>query len=159
MALSKGSKVTWADIQSIYSKLNTCQSKFSISQTTIPDNPGKCSPSTISDLKNFIFALSSSSYVGTSPVSPVFNLTTPTAGELLKADPFNTMTTTLDTVSGICANCSNQSDFGDFGDRSNQGSVVANYSQRSAFDAHDGHNDNRSNLSGADGYHRGGTVT
>lgn len=153
MALSQGSKVTWADIQNIYSKLNSCQSKFSITQTAAPSNPGKCSPSTIADLKNFIFALSSSSYVGTSPVSPVFNLTTPTAGQLLKADPFNTMNTTLDTVSGICANCSNQSDFGDFGDRSNRGSVVANYSQRSSFDSHDGHNSVRSVQSGADGFH------
>lgn len=134
MALSQGSAVTWTDIQSIYSKLNTCQSKFSITQTTAPSNPGKCSPTVISNLKTFIFALSGSSWVSTSFVSSVFNLSTPAAGDLLKADPFNTMTTTLNTVSNICINFSDDSDFGavgfsnsnfrqDFSDFSNQGSV------------------------------------
>lgn len=134
MALSSGNKVTWADIQAIYSKLNTCQTKFNITKTTAPSNPGKCSPTVISNLKTFIFALSTSSWVSTSFVSPVFNLTTPVPGDLLKATPFNTMTTSLNNVSNICINFSDDSDDGavgfsnsnftaDFSDFSNQGSV------------------------------------
>lgn len=117
MALSSGNKVAWSDIQAIYTKLNNCQTKFSITTTAAPANPGKCTPETMTTLKNFIFAMSSNALIGTSNVSAVFNLANARTGDLLKADPFNTMSTTLDTVYNLCVNFS---DFGDRGNRSNR---------------------------------------
>lgn len=123
MSLSKGNKVLWSDIQAIYSQLNNCQNKFSVTQTTAPTNPGRCSPQVVSDLKNFIFALSGNKYIGTSNVAAVFNLTTPQVGELLKADPFGTMTSTLSTVYDLCTHDSvfgDNSRDSDFGNRSHR---------------------------------------
>lgn len=81
----------------------------------------------MTDLKSFIFALSGSSWVNTSFVSPVFNLTNPTTGSLLSASPFSTMNSTLDTVFNICVNFSNFGDFGDFGNFGDFGDFTDNF--------------------------------
>ena len=116
MALSTGNKVAWADIQSIYTQLNNCQSKFGITKISAPSNPGVVKPNVVTNLKSFIFALSSSKYVSTSFVSSVFNLANPVAGDLLKADPFNTMKTSLTNVFNVCANDSDFTDYSNDGD-------------------------------------------
>lgn len=100
MTLAKDNKVLWSDIQSIYSKLNNCQNKFSLTQTTAPSNPGVIKTNVVTDLKSHISSLTSSSFVNTSFVTNVNNISIST-GDLLKTDPFNTMNTTLDEIYNI----------------------------------------------------------
>jgi hypothetical protein len=40
MAISTGSKLSWADIQALYNSLNTARTKFGFSTVTVPSNPG-----------------------------------------------------------------------------------------------------------------------
>ena len=118
MATTTGNKLNWSDIQSIYTSLNNCQTKFGLSKTSIPSNPGVAKPSVVTNLKSAIFSLQSSKYVNSSFVSSVFNLSVPTVGSLIKPAPFDTMESALSTVYGLCANNSN---FGNFGDNGNFG--------------------------------------
>ena len=117
MATTTGEKINWSDIQSIYTSLRNCQSKFNLSQTAIPSNPGVIKPDVVTNLKTAIFGLRSSFYVannssGSSAVSSVFNLATPTVGSLIKPLPFDTMESALTTISNVCAQDAN---FGDVG--------------------------------------------
>lgn len=124
MTIAQGNKLLWSDIQNIYTQLNNCQTKFGITKSAIPTNPGAVKPTVVSNLKSLIVALDSSKYVSASDISAVNNLTVPTAGTLIKPAPFTTMTSTLNTVYNNCANDSNfgdNSNFGNFGDRSNDG--------------------------------------
>lgn len=125
MATTRGDKVSWSDIQAIYSTLNDCQTKFGVSRTAAPANPGVCRPNVVQDLKTFIFALRNSTYVDSSFVSPVFNITVPAVGSLITPQPFDTMESTLNTVFNLCArltNFGNDGDFGRFGDFGDNGS-------------------------------------
>ena len=121
MATTTNEKVSWSDIQNIYTSLRSCQSKFGMSQTAIPSNPGVVKPEVVSNLKSAIFGLSSNSYVkknssATSALSTVFNMANPTVGSLIKPAPFDTMESTLTTVSSVCVNDANFGNFGNFGD-------------------------------------------
>ena len=74
-----------------------------MSQTTIPTNPGKMTPSTISDLKSAIVAMANNTFVNSSFVSNTNQITIPAVGTLIKASPFSTMQTDANSLSEVCA--------------------------------------------------------
>lgn len=103
MTLSAGNKALWSDITAIYTTLRNAQSKFGITQTTLPSNPGVMKPSTISNLKTAIVALSNSNYVSSSFVANTKAISIPAVGTLIKATPFSTMNTDVTNVFNVCA--------------------------------------------------------
>ena len=99
MSLSKGSSVSWSDIQTIYNNLNTARKKFSFATVTVPSNPGIAKPSQISSLKNSIEELRSNRYVGNTALT---NVTVPSRGALLYPNIFSSMTTTIRRIQDTC---------------------------------------------------------
>lgn len=100
MSISKGSKLSWSDIQSIYTSLNGQRSRFGYSQVTVPSNPGKAATSAVSNLKVAIEELANNKYVGGTAYTGV---TVPSVGTLIYPSPFTTMSGTVNNISNVCA--------------------------------------------------------
>lgn len=100
MSISKGSKLSWSDIRSIYTSLNTQRSRFGYSKVTVPSNPGEVVPSAVSKLKAAIEELKNNTYVGNTANTGV---SVPSAGTLIYPLPFTTMSGTINNISKVCA--------------------------------------------------------
>lgn len=100
MSISKGSKLSWSDIQSIYTSLNTERKRFGYSTVTVPSNPGKATTSAVSNLKTAIEELKNNKYVSSTANTGV---TIPSAGTLIYPLPFSTMSSTVGKIADVCA--------------------------------------------------------
>lgn len=100
MSISKGSKLSWSDIQSIYTSLNTERQRFGYSAVTVPSNPGKAATSAVSNLKTAIEELANNKYVNSTANTGV---TVPSTGTLIYPLPFSTMSSTVGKIAGVCA--------------------------------------------------------
>ena len=100
MSISKGSKLSWSDIQNIYTSLNTQRSRFGYSTVTVPSNPGKTTTSAVSNLKVAIEELANNKYVGGTAST---GITVPSAGTLIYPSPFTIMSGTVNNIAGVCA--------------------------------------------------------
>lgn len=100
MSISKGSKLLWSDIQTIYKSLNTERKRFGYSTVTVPSNPGKAATTAVSNLKTAIEELKNNKYVKTTASTGV---TVPTKGTLIYPAVFTKMSTTVNNISDVCA--------------------------------------------------------
>lgn len=100
MSISKGSKLSWSDIQSIYTSLNTERKRFGYSTVTVPSNPGKAATSAVSNLKTAIEELKNNKYVSSTANTGV---TVPSTGTLIYPLPFSTMSSTVGKIADVCA--------------------------------------------------------
>jgi hypothetical protein len=100
MALSQGSVASWADIQSLYSALNTARTKFGFSTVTVPSNPGTMINTSVSNLNSLVNAMSSNKYLKNVAVTGV---SVPARGDLIAVSPFSKISTTITRIQGTCA--------------------------------------------------------
>lgn len=107
MALSTGNTAIWSDIQSLYTRLNTERTRFGFSTVTVPGNPGTMVPKNISDLNTKVNEMSSNGYLTSVAIT---NVTVPSSGTLIKANPYTQISDTITKISGVCPFCS----WGDF---------------------------------------------
>lgn len=107
MALSTGNTAIWSDIQSLYTRLNTERTRFGFSTVTVPGNPGAMVPKNISDLNTKVNEMSSNGYLTSVAIT---NVTVPSSGTLIKANPYTQISNTITKISGVCPFCS----WGDF---------------------------------------------
>lgn len=107
MALSTGNTAIWSDIQSLYTRLNTERTRFGFSKVTVPGNPGTMVPKNISDLNTKVNEMSSNGYLTSVAIT---NVTVPSSGTLIKANPYTQISDTITKISGVCPFCS----WGDF---------------------------------------------
>lgn len=107
MALSTGNTAIWSDIQSLYTRLNTERTRFGFSTVTVPGNPGTMVPKNISDLNTKVNEMSSNGYLTSVAIT---NVTVPSSGTLIKANPYTQISNTITKISGVCPFCS----WGDF---------------------------------------------
>lgn len=107
MALSTGNTAIWSDIQSLYTRLNTQRTRFGFSTVTVPGNPGTMVPKNISDLNTKVNEMSSNGYLTSVAIT---NVTVPSSGTLIKANPYTQISDTITKISGVCPFCS----WGDF---------------------------------------------
>ena len=107
MALSTGNTAIWSDIQSLYTRLNTQRTRFGFSTVTVPGNPGTMVPKNISDLNTKVNEMRSNGYLTSVAIT---NVTVPSSGTLIKANPYTQISDTITKISGVCPFCS----WGDF---------------------------------------------
>ena len=100
MALTRGNEAQWSDIQNLYNKLNTARSKFSITQVSVPANPGLLLGNQITNLSSQVDAMKSNSYIGQTAVTGV---TAPNEGEPISPEDFLIISSTIDKIQGTCA--------------------------------------------------------
>ena len=100
MALTKGNKAQWSDIQNLYNKLNTARSKFSITQVSVPANPGLFFGNQTTNLSSQVDAMKSNSYIGQTAVTGV---TAPSKGEPISPEDFSIISSTIDKIQNTCA--------------------------------------------------------
>lgn len=100
MALTKGNKAQWSDIQNLYNKLNTARSKFSIAQVSVPANPGLFFGNQTTNLSSQVDAMKSNSYIGQTAVTGV---TAPNRGEPISPEDFSIISSTIDKIQNTCA--------------------------------------------------------
>lgn len=99
MSISKGSKLSWSDIQNIYTSLNVERERFGYSEVAIPSNPGKATPNEVSDLKTAIEELKNNKYVGNTANT---GINIPSVGTLIYPLPFTTMSNTINKITDVC---------------------------------------------------------
>lgn len=101
MALTTGSKVDWADISSMYNKLNTIRTKFSFNTVVVPNSKGEQVKTTdVSDLKTIMDGMKSNSYLA--PISTE-SIVVPEKGSLLDISPFTNIQSILGIMENTCA--------------------------------------------------------
>lgn len=100
MNISQGSKLSWSDIQNIYTSLNVERERFGYSEIAIPSNPGKATPNEVSNLKTAIEELKNNKYVSSTANTGV---TVPSSGTLIYPLPFTTMSGTVSNIANVCA--------------------------------------------------------
>ena len=99
MSIASKNTLTWNDIKSLYTRLNTELSRFSASQIGVPTNPGIADNSSIKTLSDAIEVLESNQYVGSVART---NITVPNGGTIITPVEFNSMSTTIDNISRQC---------------------------------------------------------
>ena len=99
MSIAEGYKITWSDIQDIYTNLNTARTKFSMATVAVPSNPGKPYPSQINDLATLVDAMNSNEFL-----TGVANtgVSAPAVGSLIEPTEFNRISTTIDNIYRTC---------------------------------------------------------
>lgn len=102
MSFTQGDTVSWGDVQSLYTRLQTAYTKFSLGTISTPSNPGLTVPSTVSALKTAIENARSNSYVSRAGTY-VTNVTVPSTGTYLYPDIFEQMSTTISNIQNTCA--------------------------------------------------------
>lgn len=100
MAISSGDTLSWSDIETLYTNLNTARQKFGFTTVTVPGNPGLAKPSSISDLDSVVNAMASNKYLTSTAVTGV---TVPRAGSLIYPLEFARIRTTIDNINNACA--------------------------------------------------------
>lgn len=100
MALSAGSVASWADIQAIYTAMNTARKKFGISTVTVPSNPGSMVPNNVKALNDLVNAMSSNRYLTSVAKTGV---TPPSSGNLISATPYTRISSTVSRIQDTCA--------------------------------------------------------
>ena len=119
MSVSSNSTLSWSDIQTLYTNLNTARTKFGFTTVTIPGNPGLATPSNIETLNNHVNSMASNQYLRNVAVTGV---TVPTRGTLIKPVESMRISATIDAINNTCAfnsdNGFRSSDFADNGFRS-----------------------------------------
>lgn len=109
MALTTGSKVDWADISSMYNKLNTIRTKFSFNTVVVPNSKGEQVKTTdVSDLKTIMDGMKSNSYLA--PISTE-GIVVPEKGSLLNTSPFTNIQTVLGLMENTCAHATCTSNY------------------------------------------------
>ena len=99
MSIAEGYKITWSDIQDIYTNLNTARTKFSMATVAVPSNPGKPYPSQINDLATLVDAMNSNEFL-TSVANT--GVSAPAVGSLIEPTEFNRISTTIDNIYRTC---------------------------------------------------------
>ena len=90
MALSKNNQIDWADIENIYTKLNTQRTRFGFTQKTVPSNQDvKSTPNDVISLKDSIEEMKS--HYRLSSVASTDSVETPSSGDLMVTNPFDTI--------------------------------------------------------------------
>lgn len=100
MSISQGSKLSWSDIQNIYTSLNEERDRFGYDKVRVPSNPGRVTPTAVSNLKTAIEELKNNKYVGNTANTKV---TVPSTGTLIYPLPFTTMSNTINKIADVCA--------------------------------------------------------
>lgn len=100
MAISSSNTLSWNDIETLYTNLNTARQKFGFTTVTVPGNPGLAKPSSISDLDSVVNAMASNKYLTSTAVTGV---TVPRAGSLIYPLEFTRIRTTIDNINNTCA--------------------------------------------------------
>lgn len=100
MSLEYKSEATWEDIQELYTALNTARKKFSFNQIILPENPGEMVPEHITNLNTLVNSMSSNRYLTRVAVT---GITPPTSGQLIKAEPYTTISNTIARIQRTCA--------------------------------------------------------
>lgn len=103
MAISSNSKVSWSDIQTIFTNLNTARQKFFPSQSDFQATPGGQSTQAMAqlaqNLNNYIESFSSNAYIGS---RANIDENPPSAGDLINPIIFDRFTTTIRTINDTC---------------------------------------------------------
>ena len=102
MSIGAGNKILWSDIQAIYSQLNSVQTKFNITKTSTPSNPGVAKTTQFSSLRTAIFNLNNNSFIKNSGAITNFNMDVPSVGSLIDDQPFLNMQTALTKALNVC---------------------------------------------------------
>ena len=102
MSLSTRSKVSWTDIQNLYTAMNTERKRFSMSTVTIPNNPGLTIPEHVATLNSLVNAMSSISFLTNVAVTGVV---VPSRQTRLFASPFTRIADTIEDISNVCIHC------------------------------------------------------
>ena len=100
MSLAKDQIASWADIQALYTAMNTARTKFSLSTVTVPSNPGTMVNTSISALNDQVNAMSSHKFLTNVAVTGV---TVTARGELIAVSPFTRINTTINNIQNTCA--------------------------------------------------------
>lgn len=116
MSLTQFDYASWADIQALYTAMNTARKKFSISTVTVPSNPGEMIPQNVTALNTLVNNMSSNRYLTDVAVTGV---TPPRAGQLIKPDVYTKISRTISRIQNTCAHDSYRS-FGDCSDCDNR---------------------------------------
>ena len=100
MAISSSNTLSWNDIETLYTNLNTARQKFGFTTVTVPGNPGLAQPSNISDLDSAVNAMASNQFLTSTAITGV---TVPRAGSLIYPLEFTRIRTTIDNINNTCA--------------------------------------------------------
>ena len=100
---STGSKITWSEISSLYTKLNTARSKFGFSNITVPSSQvgALATTSHLKTINDTIVAMrnSNGNVGGLTFTAP----TIPSAGSLIQPLPWSTVESNIDFMQNNCA--------------------------------------------------------
>ena len=104
MSVSSSGVVSWSNIQTLFTNLNTARAKFFPSQSNFsPSSGGQDGvilAKLIQDLNRYIESFSSNSYVGT---RANISQSPPNANDLISPTLINTFETTIRTINDTCA--------------------------------------------------------
>lgn len=127
MALGRNNQIDWADIENIYTKLNTERTRFGFTQKTIPSNQNVTSnPNDVISLKDSIEEMKS--HYRLSSVASTDSVETPSSGDLMVTNPF-------DTINSIVTNITNTPTYG-----ANYGYNSSNYGHKATNDGYNSSN-------------------
>lgn len=100
MAISTNNKLSWADIQTLYNRLNAARTKFGFSAVTVPSNPDIAKSSQVQTLNSYVNNMSNNKYLTDVAVTGV---TVPSVGTLIYPLEFTKIKTTIDNIRNTCA--------------------------------------------------------
>ena len=101
MALSENNLMSWSDIETLFSNLNTARKKFSFSTVSTPSNRGVTARTDVAtSIERYIEDMSSSKYL---TGVAVVNDTMPRVNELISPLVFTRMSTVISNINNTCA--------------------------------------------------------
>ena len=129
MAISSNSKVSWSDIQTIFTNLNNARKKFFPSQNDFVASPGgsqsQALAQLVKNLNTYIESFSSNAYIGS---RANIDENPPSAGDLINPIIFDRFTTTIRTINDTCVHDSTyRSSYRSAYDSSDRGSYRSSY--------------------------------
>lgn len=92
-------KVSWEDIQALYTSLNEARTKFTLATVEVPENPGLTMPTNIQALNDSVNDMSSLSFLTNIAVTGVV---VPSSNELLRGKPFHQINGTIKNILNTC---------------------------------------------------------
>lgn len=102
-------KVSWEDIQALYTSLNEARTKFTLATVEVPENPGLTIPANIQALNDSVNDMSSISFLTNIAVTGVV---VPSTNELLKGKPFQQINGTISSILDTCPHDTSGGDSG-----------------------------------------------
>ena len=99
MGFQVSEKVSWEDIQALYTSLNEARTKFTLAAVEAPSNPGLTKPDSMQALNDSVNDMASLSFLTNVAVTGVV---VPASRELLRGKPFNQINGTIANILNTC---------------------------------------------------------